>query len=384
MTRFSSEHEVALPVGRRGRQADPRRRFGPAVGLCALLVLSLLAAGCTLSNGDEDARATAGDGALAHRPEAKRFVGPDGRDDWPGTRERPWRTLHRALEAVYRGQVLYIRGGVYREDLSRLQLHRGGKYRPILVRNFPGERPVLKGSIALRRPMYWQIRGLNVTANPHATSVPPALVKVIGGVGWSWTKSEIWGSRGSANVLVVGDGVQEPESWTLTQNCLHDVKPAAGVTRSSNLALADMAAAGPGLVSRNLIFGERAEFQVALGSAKGGGPTDVKVLNNTMYGGDVSVSIAGDASFMRVERNIMTGTTSEVLVRWNARRGRSNEVLQNIGSGALVFMRPAAEARIGGAGNVLDPTLSFIGEQDCDGFRTTNSAALPYGRYGIG
>jgi hypothetical protein len=49
-----------------------------------------------------------------------------------------------------------------------------------------------------------------------------------------------------------------------------------------------------------------------------------------------------------------------------------------------VFLRPAAQTAIGGPGNVVVPPLTFTGGEDCDGFRTTDSMALPYGRDGVG
>jgi hypothetical protein len=318
-------------------------------------------------------------------PGMVRFVAPNGDDQAPGTRQRPWRTFSRALQAVWRGQVLYVRGGVYKERLSHLTLHRGTNSKPIEVRNFPGERPILQGSISLTRPRHWRFSGINVTADPSLRKVPPALVRVFGGIGWSWSHSEISGSMGSTNVMVVGSGGDEPASWSLLHNCIHTVNTAARVTRASNLSLADMADAGPGLISRNLFFGNRAEYQIAIGSPDGGGPTGVTLSHNTIYGGQVPLSMAGDASGIRIERNILAGGVSDVLIRWNTDEAAvDNEVLQNLGADAATFLRPAAEAAIGGPGNVLVPTLSFSGGESCDGFATTDSMALPYGRDGVG
>jgi hypothetical protein len=318
-------------------------------------------------------------------PAMVRFVAPNGEDRGPGTRQQPWRTLSRALQAVWRGQVLYVRGGVYKERLSHLTLHRGTSSRPIQVRNFPGERPILQGSLSLTRPRYWQFSGINVTADPSLRKVPPALVRVIGGIGWSWSNSEISGSMGSTNVMVVGSGTDEPASWSLQNNCIHTVNTAARVTRASNLALADMGDAGPGVISRNLFFGDRAEYQIAIGSPDGGGPSGVTLSHNTIYGGQVPLSIAGDASRIRIERNILAGGVSDVLIRWNTDDAAvDNEALQNLGADATTFLRPAGEAAMGGPGNVVVPTLSFSDGKDCDGFTTTDSMALPYGRDGVG
>jgi hypothetical protein len=321
------------------------------------------------------------------RPEMVRFVAPDGDDSGPGTRKRPWKTLSKALQAVWRGQVLYVRGGVYQEQLTHLNLHRGSRSKPIQVRNFAGERPIIQGNISLVRPQYWRFSGINVTADPSRRRVPPALVRMIGGVGWSWSNSEVSGSNGGTNVMVVGRGKGEPSGWSLTRNCIHDVNTAARVTRASNLSLADMTKAGPGVVARNLFFGVRSEYQIAIGSPEGGGPSGVTVTHNTIIGGQVPISMAGDTSSVRIERNILAGGVSDVLIRWNTTGGGTagNEVTQNLGSGIdKLFLRPAGQAAIGGPGNVVVPPLTFSGGEDCDGFRTTDSMALPYGRDGVG
>ncbi|MGH3508008.1 MAG: hypothetical protein ACRDO2_12475 [Nocardioidaceae bacterium] len=339
---------------------------------------------CTEDEPDRSAESVSSE-RDATAPRTFRYVAPSGRDDWPGTKHRPWRTLARAIEAVYRGQTLYVRGGVYREHLDRLQLHRGTSSRPIVVRSYPGERPVLRGSIALNRPMYWRVSGINVTADPSTPQDRAgSLVKVAGGLGWSWTNSEIWGSLGATNVLVVGKQRVEPSNWSLSYNCIHDVATTARVTRTSNVTLAGMGEAGPGLVSRNLIFGDRAELQVAIGAVEGGGPTDVRLTNNTIYGGQVPVTIAGDTSSVRLQRNLIGGGTADVVVRWSPSSGAAdNEVSQNLGTDALTFLRPLADESIGGPGNIIADSLSFD-EQSCDGFKTTESVALPYGRYGVG
>lgn len=44
-----------------------------------------------------------------------RFVATDGSDANPGTEALPWRTIQKAFDAAQPGQVVYIRGGTYRE-----------------------------------------------------------------------------------------------------------------------------------------------------------------------------------------------------------------------------------------------------------------------------
>lgn len=350
----------------------------PRLVCLLLLMLSALSA-CTQDNGP------------VHTPpqvttepivDSVRYVSPTGDDSWAGTKAQPWRTLARALPALYAGQVLYVRGGRYREQLTKLTLHEGTPDKPIVVTNFPGERPVVRGLVWLRQPTYWKIHGLNVTWDPAIQPPPRSMVKVTGGVGWTWRNSEIWGSRGAANMLVVGYGAKEPAHWSIFQNCIHDLRPPNGATRSSNLAIGDMVAAGPGHLKRNLIFNDVGQQNVALGSAAGG-PTDVTIQYNTIYGGDVAASFAGDTTGVHIERNILGGVSSGVLIRWHSPLGSDNVVRQNLGVQADRFFRPSAEPVIG-PGNILVDDVAFPDVSTCGGFRSNAAAAVPYGRYAVG
>ncbi len=315
-------------------------------------------------------------------PDSSRFVSPDGDDSWPGTQAQPWQTLGRAFPALYSGQVLYVRGGEYREELVKLRLHEGTPDRPIKVRNFPGERAVVRGLVWLRQPMYWKIRGLNVTWDPTTKPPPRAMVKVTGGVGWTWKKSEIWGSRGYANMLVVGAGEDEPAKWSILRNCIHDIRPPKG-SRGSNLNITKMRAAGPGQVNRNIIFGDAGQRNVALGSVDDGA-TDLAITNNTIYGGKVAASFAGNSHGVHITRNILGGASSGILISWHSPEGYDNLVRQNLGIQPTRFLRPDAEPEIEGPGNVLAESVTFPDVSSCYGFHTEAGAALPYGRYAVG
>lgn len=75
-----------------------------------------------------------------------RFVDPTkGQDDGPGSETQPWRSLRFALRQVEPGDTLCLRGGVYYEKAA---LSRSGEpERPITIRNYPGELPVIDGGL---------------------------------------------------------------------------------------------------------------------------------------------------------------------------------------------------------------------------------------------
>lgn len=79
---------------------------------------------------------------LAPSTGKRRFVSQSGSNSNPGTRRRPWRTIQRGLKALRPGWTLYIRDGTYSQNLVMQRAGRASA--PITVRNYPGERPVLR------------------------------------------------------------------------------------------------------------------------------------------------------------------------------------------------------------------------------------------------
>jgi hypothetical protein len=276
-----------------------------------------------------------------------------------------------------------VRGGTYREHLVRLNVHSGAPSHRILVTAYPGERPVVEGVLWLYRPSFWTIDAINVTWDDALKPAPLHMVKITGGVGWLWENSEIWGSKAAANVLVTGYGPKEPSRWRLTSNCIHGLEPAT--QRSANLALGPMQdTAGPGSVTRNLMFNAPGPQNVAFGRPRAGGPNDVAFTYNTLFGSRVAVAFAGDPRQITVERNIFGGVTSGLVVRWTGKKESGSSIRQNLGVNARRFMRPAAEVKVGGPGNVLRDDVSFRHTNSCRGFTSTSPGTFPYGREALG
>ncbi len=97
------------------------------------------------------------------------IVAMDGEDSNPGTLEKPFKTIAAALECVGPGNIIYIRGGIYRCENSIRLDKSGAQANPIWLRAYPGEQPILdfsgvRGDSIFVSGAYWHIKGL-VIAN---------------------------------------------------------------------------------------------------------------------------------------------------------------------------------------------------------------------------
>ncbi len=72
------------------------------------------------------------------------YVSPDGDDGNPGLRYRPFRTISRAVSSVQPGDTVLIRKGIYRESVKIKTDGRADAR--IIIKNYPGEKPVIDGS----------------------------------------------------------------------------------------------------------------------------------------------------------------------------------------------------------------------------------------------
>src|SRR5688572_11403122 len=77
------------------------------------------------------------------RPLQTYVVSPAGSDSQSGTSEMPWRTLTHAIAQVQPGDTVLVRAGEYPAGAAVGRC--GEEGRPIVVRNFPGERPIING-----------------------------------------------------------------------------------------------------------------------------------------------------------------------------------------------------------------------------------------------
>ncbi|HEY6990111.1 MAG TPA: right-handed parallel beta-helix repeat-containing protein [Bryobacteraceae bacterium] len=107
-------------------------------------LVSLFAAAVVVANAGDVSIA-----GIAHRPRVGDFyVAPDGKPSNPGSKTAPW-DLASALygqKTVYPGATIWIRGGHYGSGKTIFEAHLvGTAERPIVVRQYPGERATIDG-----------------------------------------------------------------------------------------------------------------------------------------------------------------------------------------------------------------------------------------------
>lgn len=344
----------------------------------ALLVAALGLVGCDGSVVSEKPAAPAPDPA----PSVRRtfYVAPDGSDAAPGSRRRPFRTLRRALRRLRYDQLLYVRGGTYSERV-KVTVAPGRRNARVHVRNFPGERPVLRGQLWIGNPSHWTIRGLNIAWAAHNPNEP--LVRIFGGTGWRLTHSEIWGAHSTSGLQIDDGPGNNLGRWAVRRNCIHDTFPTNGVNQDHNVYVGDMSASPSphGIISHNILFNAENGRGIKLGpGGVTGGAFNVEVRFNTIYNSSQNVSLSRDTSRVTIERNILVKARQSNITGFRL-RGSGNVARENIGHAAPRFFARTGAPRslIDGGGNLRSqhPWFDSIG---CSGFHPARFR--DYGAYG--
>jgi hypothetical protein len=132
------------PAGERGTHAS--RHPAASIAAAGSVAVSRMVARTGRGEGDRPRRRSRRRGIPAAVPGARNlFVAQSGSDArGTGSRRRPFRTLGGATRVLRPGDTVYVRGGVYREEL--VITRSGTPEAPITFRSFPGESVILDGS----------------------------------------------------------------------------------------------------------------------------------------------------------------------------------------------------------------------------------------------
>ena len=306
------------------------------------------------------------------------FVAPTGSDRNPGTGSRPWQTLAAALSRLDDGDILLVHGGRYEERID-VEANPGRPDARVFVGVYPGEQPLIVGSLWLAGASYWTISGIDVTWGPNNNrSSEQSMVRMWGGTGWIFEYSELSNAHSVAALMIDGRPGHDIGSFVVRRNCIHDTQPSNGVNQDHNIYVDDFSRspAPHGIIERNILFDVPNGNNIKLGGGDGGGPRNVEVRYNSMYGGNRNVSLSIAASQINVYRNIL-GRAREANIGVYELTGTRNVASDNVGFGApvVVASAPGSVPIATHDNREYDPELNEI---SCDGFRTADRN-LPFG-----
>lgn len=325
-------------------------------------------------------RTPIGGGAAPSSARSTYYVSPSGDDSNPGTLKRPLGTFEHALETLRAGDTLYARGGSYREAI-KVRASPGRRRARVVVKNYRGEQPVVRGELWIGEPSYWTIDGINVTWAAGNPNEP--MMRLYGGTHWRLQNSKIWGAH-STSGLHVDDGPRDNlGKWTVTRNCIHDTYPTNGTNQDHNVYVDDMRRSDNprGLIARNVVFNAVNGRGIKLGPGRGSrGPVNVRIRYNTVYNSSQNISVSRNSSDIKISRNVLVKAT-EANLRGFRLKGLGNVARNNLAAEAPRFLLndPGFVGVANGGGNIIRRAFRFdsIG---CAAFHTSERTV--YGRYG--
>ncbi len=147
------------------------------------------------------------------------YVAPNGNDANPGTQTAPFGSIQKAANLAGPGTTIYLRGGVYHEAVGIN--NSGTATQPIVMTNYPGERPVIDGAYTLPEG---QPARYNTTVQPNLFFVWEALVRIKGSH-IRFSGIEVMRSLGRG--IIVGYKANDFSTDVRVQNCsAHDTRNA--------------------------------------------------------------------------------------------------------------------------------------------------------------
>jgi len=92
------------------------------------------------------------------------YVATTGNNSNPGTEDRPWRTIGKAVNTMVAGDITYVRGGTYNTETGIRFRRSGTAAAPIKLLNYPGESPVIDWGTPDSTDIIWvwHSSGINV------------------------------------------------------------------------------------------------------------------------------------------------------------------------------------------------------------------------------
>lgn len=127
------------------------------------------------------------------------FVGQDGSDTNPGSKNLPLKSLQEGVNRLQAGDTLFILAGTYKQTVKRNYL-RGSDGNPVVISAYPGHKVVIDGTIDIKSP--WELHEGNIFKTVLETDVWQLFVdeKMMTSARWpnaeAWT-SDMWDAEGT-------------------------------------------------------------------------------------------------------------------------------------------------------------------------------------------
>lgn len=308
-----------------------------------------------------------------------------GDDDGAGTIEDPWGTILQAMRKLTPGDTLWVREGTYTENVG-WGISPGTATGRITVESYPGEEPLIVGSLSLKDAHYWTVRNIDVTADPERSPPVQFVAKFAGGWHWQFLDSEVWGGRGVSNLMVIAaEGTRPPVDYVIRGNCIRDNRATGDpFMNDHNIYLMPGYGSGPGLIERNILFDAPNGNNIkAAGPSSSTGAARVIIRYNTMARAGQGAVVAFRSREVRFHRNLIVqrvgGSSS-----YPGLRGFSLGNTTNVARFNAVWGYRDPVASTGGKairqyGNSL--VRPYFDSFSCDGFHPGSEAARAFGRY---
>jgi parallel beta-helix repeat protein len=229
----------------------------------------------------------------------QRYVSSTGSDSAPGTRARPWRTIQKAADALRPGGTALVRGGVYRENVAVTSS--GTRTRPITIRNYPGERVVVRPAISqpryplkIKNAAYVRVQGLAIQDASTPNTVNVYVMGSTHDVELSYC--EVSGAAHGSGVFVD----ERTRGVHLLGNYVHDNDERGRQHHGIYFE------GSRGLIANNVAFGHDHGFGIQIRTDATSGPADVIVTNNTVSGNELGgIVVEHTASRVTIVNNVV-------------------------------------------------------------------------------
>jgi putative cell wall-binding protein len=217
----------------------------------------------------------------------------------------PLRTIQAGIQVTDPGDVLVVRSGTYNEKIGWSSVP-GTSSKPIVMQAYPGERVDVLGYLNLSNPSYWTISGFHFGYSSTNSTIQ-SIVRLAGGVSWTFSNNEVYGSRGVANLLIEENGSSSPQNYRVAGNCIRDNQATDAHGLDHNIYLMPGVNSSGGVIEYNLISGapRGGNIKAAGSSDPAGSPHDVQIRYNTLLNAASGVIVGQRAEGVIVHHNVI-------------------------------------------------------------------------------